>query len=495
MSQLIATILVSIVIIGLFLLDRNGEARTSKGLWVPFIYFLSISSRSVSAWLGDAPNPVNEPTNGIYSSPIDQAVSLVLLAVGLMILITRWRKLGPLVQRSWPIVLFYSYAALSVLWSDFPYVTFKHWTKAVEDVVMVLIVWTDVDPVMAIKRLLSRAGFILVPLSLLFSKYYPNLGRGFNKDFETIYIGVGDTKNKLGIICLIFGLTSLWCFLRGLREPKSTARNRSILAHSIMLVLVVMMFGMAHSATASVCSALSGTVMVLVIRRSPGANAAKVHLAVAAALCCALVPLFVDPSLVAAVGRDSTFSGRIAIWHLLPRFVRNPFLGAGYETFLMGPRLEQLKAIIDKTFQEAHDGYLEVWLNLGWIGVSLFALLVIIGYRNAVAALRRDSAMGSLRLAFFVAVMIEGLTEAPFRMLSPTWFLLLWAMIDDSMAVRLGPRRVGQGRSPRATGWSGWSATQEGEYTNQSETIRTSLSMSSGFTETNQTEPSGLTRR
>jgi hypothetical protein len=124
----------------------------------------------------------------------------------------------------------------------------------------------------------------------------------------------------------------------------------------------------------------------------------------------------------------------------------------------------QLKAIIDKTFQEAHNGYLEVWLNLGWIGSSLFALLVVTGYRKIVVAFGRDPALGSLRLAFFVAVLIEGLTEAPFRMLSPTWFLLLWAMIDNSMAVRLSPRRELHRRSLGARGWSGQSTTQEGEY-------------------------------
>jgi O-antigen ligase len=475
MSQLTATILVIFAIIGLFVLDRDREARTSRALWIPFIYLLIIGSRAVSSWFGTTPPPDALYGDGVYSSPVDQAVNLGLLAVGLMALIARRRKVGLLVWRNGPIVLFYCYAALSILWSDLPFFTFKHWTKAVEDLVMVLIVWTDADPVMAIRRLLTRAGFILIPLSLLFCKYYPDLGRGFDKDWETIYNGVADTKNKLGIICLIFGLASLWCFFGAWRERKSPARRRRLLAHSILLGFVIVQLGMAHSVTASVCLVLSAAVMA-VIRRSPRANAARVHLVVVTALCCALVPLFIAPSLVKNMGRDTTFSGRTEIWHILPRFVRNPWLGAGYETFLSGPRLVELKAIIDKTFQEAHNGYLEVWLNLGWIGVSLFAFVVITGYRNAVAAFRRDPAIGSLRLAFFVAVLIEGLTEAPFRMLSPTWFLLLWAMTDNLMAVRWSARRERHGRSPGVGGWSALSATHEGENTIESE-IRTSASV------------------
>ncbi|MFY9852835.1 MAG: hypothetical protein WAK26_03035, partial [Terracidiphilus sp.] len=146
------------------------------------------------------------------------------------------------------------------------------------------------------------------------------------------------------------------------------------------------------------------------------------------------------------------------------------------------------------TFQEAHNGYLEVWLNLGWIGVSLFALLLITGYRNAVAAFRRNPAIGNLRLAFFVAVIIEGLTEAPFRMMSVTWFLLLWAMIDNSMVVRQSPRLKRKKRSAGARGWPVWSSEQESESTSESE-IRTPVSAYSDFTGVNQTELSRLSPR
>ena len=45
------------------------------------------------------------------------------------------------------------------------------------DLAMVLVVLTDPDPKLAFKRLLTRAGFLLVPLSVLLIKYYPELGK------------------------------------------------------------------------------------------------------------------------------------------------------------------------------------------------------------------------------------------------------------------------------------------------------------------------------
>jgi exopolysaccharide production protein ExoQ len=436
---LIATVLVIIGIIGLFRLDRYPEARTSKALWVPVIYLLINSSRPVGAWFAGPTKPI--AVDGIYSDPLGQAIDLVLLALALAALIARGKKVGSLLRTSGPILLFFSYAGLSILWSDFPYVTFKHWFKGLEDIVMVLVVVTDGDPVMAVKRLLTRAGFILIPLSLLFSMYYPSLGRVFTKSYEAEYVGVTEQKNQLGIICMIFGLASLWCILKAYRDRGSSARRRQLLVHGAMLGIAIWLLTMSHSLTSSMCLILAGTVMALVSRRSSGAESARVHFLSAAAMCCALIPLFLARSLVESFGRDATLSGRTEIWQSVIGLVQNPWLGAGYETFLMGPRLVELRKLYQNSFQEAHNGYLEIYLNLGWIGVSLFAFLLITGYQKVVAAVRREPTVGSLSLAFLIAVAINGLTEAPFRMMTATIFFLLWAIMGASKAIPVSPRR------------------------------------------------------
>ena len=435
---LIATILVIIGIIGLFKLDRDPEARTSKALWVRVIYVLIISSRPVGAWFAGPTQPI--AVDGIYSDPLGQAIDLVLLALALAALVARGKKVGSVLRTSGPILLFFSYAGLSILWSDFPYVTFKHWFKGVEDVVMVLVVVDDGDPVMAVKRLLTRSGFILIPLSLLFSMYYPSLGRVFTKSFEAEYVGVTEQKNQLGIICMIFGLASVWCILRVYRDRATSARSRQLLVHGAMLGMVIWLLTMSHSLTSSICLILAGTVMALVSARS-GAKSARVHLLSAAAVCSALIPLFLVRSLVESFGRDATLSGRTDIWQSVIGLVQNPWLGAGYETFLMGPRLVVLRKLYQNSLQEAHNGYLEIYLNLGWVGVLLFAFLLITGYQKVVAAVDREPAVGSLSLAFLIAVAINGLTEAPFRMMTATIFFLLWAIMGASKAVRVSPRR------------------------------------------------------
>jgi len=81
-------------------------------------------------------------------------------------------------------------------------VALKRWTKAVGDLVMVLIVLTDSDRPAAIKRFLARIGFLLVPTSILLIKYYPHLGLAWSEG-RTFFIGVAQDKNMLRLICLV----------------------------------------------------------------------------------------------------------------------------------------------------------------------------------------------------------------------------------------------------------------------------------------------------
>ena len=93
----------------------------------------------------------------------------------------------------------------------------------------------------------------------------------------------------------------------------------------------------------------------------------------------------------------------------------------------MGDRLPTIWAQTMQGIQEAHNGYLEVYLNLGWIGIGLLAVVIVKGYGNVIAELRRDRMLGSLKLAYFVMAIIYSFTEAGFREQTLTWTFLLVA--------------------------------------------------------------------
>ena len=142
-----------------------------------------------------------------------------------------------------------------------------------------------------------------------------------------------------------------------------------------------------------------------------------------------------------AMGRNATLTGRTDIWKLVLGMSGNPLIGTGYESFWLGDRMWKIWNVYYFHLNEAHNGYIEIYLNLGWIGVALLALILATGYKNVLVALRDDPGLGALRLAFFSAGVIYSFTEAGFRMLTLIWMALL-------LAVTAGPDRGIERSSP-----------------------------------------------
>jgi len=143
--------------------------------------------------------------------------------------------------------------------------------------------------------------------------------------------------------------------------------------------------------------------------------------------------------LLRMLGRNPTLTGRTDIWKAVLSFHTNPIIGTGYDSFWLGGRIEKVWQIIGyKGISQAHNGYLQVYLELGLIGVALWSWLAAYGYRKAVLALRTDPLMGRFRLAFITAGLIYSLAEAGFRAMMPIWVVFLLAVTSTPLVE--GPR-------------------------------------------------------
>src|SRR5260370_14425006 len=176
MPQAIAALVFASGILGLLWLDRERKSRVSPALWIAVVWVSIGASRAVSQWLRIGP-VLESSDQYLDGSPLDRLILTGLLAAGLVVLLTRSRRVGALLRANGPLLVLLLYCAVSVLWSAYPFVAFKRWTNALGNAVMVLAVRTEPYPAAAVRRLLARSAFLLVPLSVLFVKYYPDLGR------------------------------------------------------------------------------------------------------------------------------------------------------------------------------------------------------------------------------------------------------------------------------------------------------------------------------
>lgn len=463
MNPLLAGIICWCGIAGLFWLDRDPRYHPSKGLWLPTVWLAIVGSRPASAWL-HIWFGISTPTGNVQleGSPLDAIVFAILLAAAIGVLIYRGGRTRTLLKANWPIALYFIYCLISVSWSSHPDIALKRWIKAIGDLAMVLILVTDHKPISALRRLYSRVGFVLLPLSLLFIKYYPYIGRGYAPDGEPMNTGVTVDKNMLGVTLLVISLGTVWQISRLLRDKNSPVRRRQLMAQFVLLAFGILLLHSANSQT-SIGGFILGSGLILItglrsIRRHPK----RIHVLCASILLFGAVALFFGSKDVAhAMGRKADFSGRTDIWAALIPAAYNPLTGAGFESFWISPHVKIFQETLVRegwlyhqvrSLNEAHDGYLEVYLELGLIGVALIAVILVTGYRRAVAAYRINPHVGGLLLAYLIASMVYNITEAGFRMLDPMWIFLLLAIATATGIarglIRTVPEPISRRRQP-----------------------------------------------
>jgi exopolysaccharide production protein ExoQ len=433
MPPIVASAICWSVVFALFWLDREPGHRASPALWIAVTWFLLACSRSLARWLNLSGGSVADQM--MDGSPVDRAVFTGLLIAGLIVLFSRSNKTAINLRQCVPILLFFGFCLVSLLWSDFPGVGFKRWNKAIGDWVMILIVWTDSHPIVAFKRLLAILTYTLIPLSILFIKYYPLLGRSYGRWLgEVHYIGVTTDKNTLGAICLLFGIASVWRVLELYNDKGQNTRwKRQLTVQIAILAMIWWLFSILDAMTSLSCFLMSSCVLVAIRMRVFTRSRFLVH---ALVLVTVLIPvsvtlLGVSPETLKQMGRNPTLTERTDIWAMVIKLVPNRWVGAGYESFWLGPRLDAMIENVTKWWvpNESHNGYLEIYANLGWLGVGCLALVIFWGYARVIGNWRHNRPGSNLMLAYFLSGVIFNLTEAAFfRMLTPVWLFFLIAI-------------------------------------------------------------------
>jgi exopolysaccharide production protein ExoQ len=419
----------------LFRRDIRQRPNITGAVWLPVIWVVLMGSRSVTQWLSvlHFPVPIGAADEG---NPLDALVYLTLIVLGLNVLNKRQVSLSKVVHNNGWIVAFLLYCFIAIFWSDYPFVAFKHWIKVLGHPIMVLIVFTEPDPDEALVRLMKRSAYVLMTFSILALKYYPEIGKRYD-DWSglAINVGIAQSKNALGGGCLVLGLFLTWHFLRTWRAEKSKERKNELRLVGVLLFMIAYLLRKSHDATAMLCILIAITVMVVVGRHWVNKKLIGAYvLAAMAALLVAQLAFGIFERVADLVGHQSTAMGRMELWRDCLDVGTNPIFGVGFESFWLGDRLHIIKQGRPWQPNEAHNGYLEIYLNLGWVGIFMLFGLIIATFRKIRLELFRNPDWGRYRLAFLTAMVFYNVTEATFRGLSLTWFVFFIIAMEYPVA-------------------------------------------------------------
>lgn len=432
---LIGLFLFSLWLPWIYYRDTKERSSVSFGSWIPVLWVFVYGSRPVTEWFA---RPSTQASAYDEGNPIEAVISLLLIVAGLAILTKRQVRLSWLIRDNLWLVVFYLFWLMSASWSDYPIITIKRLIKDLGNVVMVFVVLSDREPITAMKAVLVRVSYVCIPMSVLLVRYYPDLGRtytGYNLN-EVMWVGVATHKNTLGVLAFAGALFLLWDLLDYWSNPKRRGVAFVLTSRVVVLLMCWYLLVIANSATSLVCAVVGSLLLLLLNLRSLSQNPRMIEVV---GIGGATLFLILDSSLglkelivVDLLGRDLTLTTRTDVWPILIAFQDNPLLGAGFNTFWAGERLARLHEEV-ATIVQAHNGYLETYLNGGLVGVGLLLVLLSSSYLRIREKLVINQPGSRMRLIVLIAAIIYNNSEASFNKVGIMWFVTLYAFMDYRM--------------------------------------------------------------
>lgn len=432
MSGGIALVISGIVIFWLFLRDNKIRPMASPGLWIPLAWIAIIGTRPISSWFGFG-DDLDSADAFLEGSPLDRNTLIALIVIGVIVIIRRSPEWGPIFRRNIWFTAFFVYCAISIIWSDYPFVSFKRWIRELGNVIMIMIIISEENPGNATRAVLARYAYLVIPFSIVLIRYLPSIGTYYSTDASGIaYSGVTTHKNSLGNIMLICGTFLSWEFLYMRQEKeRKTAIMDSVVAIVLLSMVAWLMF-VSESSTALLCLLIAFAVLIVMkfscVKRQ--ARYLGVYLLFSGFLVIGLYSAQgIFESVTGIVGRDLTLTGRTELWADVLSEPINPVLGTGFQSFWLGSRADYLWERYLFHPRQAHNGYLETYLNGGLLGLYLLMALVMSIGSKLIKELEGNNSFGILLFVFWVAALFYNCTEARFVGPNLLWILLSLAAL------------------------------------------------------------------
>jgi exopolysaccharide production protein ExoQ len=134
-------------------------------------------------------------------------------------------------------------------------------------------------------------------------------------------------------------------------------------------------------------------------------------------------------TLVLSLGRDLTFTGRTDIWAvLLDKVAKRPWLGYGFRAFWAGGAQGEAVDLMYRNnylVDTAHNGFLDIALELGLVGLGIFLLSLSLNFRRGLQWVQKNASPEGLYPTFVMMYwLMYNLSESTL----PDGYNISWVM-------------------------------------------------------------------
>jgi exopolysaccharide production protein ExoQ len=425
MPKDLALLLCLAFIVWLFRRDSRMKRDELAASWIPALWFANITTKPISYWLGGGGG------SRVEGSPVDAGLHLAIYVAALYVLSRRRVDWSTFIERNKLIIFCFCYFAISALWSEIPVPALKRLSKEFGQILVLLVLFTEKDPVAALKMAFCRAAFVLLPLSVLLIRYYGADGRQYHHYTGAVmYTGVASQKNGLGALAFLSTLGLIWAIVDYRKNSTRQFRWWEMRHITITLVIAIYLLLLSNSKTSLICFSVALVLYwagwLKVVERNRGAFLAAFSTAVFSFV--VMEEYFgVSGLVLEALGRDSTLTDRTVLWDRLVNMKQKPLLGWGFYSFW--DTSAGLDITRESKLRSAHNGYLDLYLDGGFVALFLLGLLLISGLVKTGREILAGNKAGFMKFAFVVIGILYNISESSFFRLSGVWFCFLFAIL------------------------------------------------------------------
>jgi O-antigen ligase len=144
-------------------------------------------------------------------------------------------------------------------------------------------------------------------------------------------------------------------------------------------------------------------------------------------------------ALLQVIGRDSTISGRTFLWStIMTSIMKHPWLGYGFGSFWQGtkgPSVVILNAV-HWDVAHAHNGFLDLWIDMGFLGLTVFLIGYGISCYRAFHVFRKSDEQETVwPLVFLAFLLVFNFTESAI-LRQNNLFLALYVAVYAQTAIQ-----------------------------------------------------------
>ncbi len=305
------------------------------------------------------------------SDPANRFSMAAVLAFSGMAIFTHHRRMLPALGWAWLPLLIVAIAFLSAVWSEVPDIVMRRSLNLLGTTLFGVYLaarWRPGD----VARMLVAAGIIMALSSIVLTVVSPGNAIMAGGAVDGALRGAFSHKNMLGWVSGLVIIACVWVVASGQRHRLAI----------VTLILTVPLWLASRSLTGLGATIITGLACMAMLGMRLGAMTRLVwgYLVIVSGTIAVSILATGGGIFLRLVGRSEDLTGRGPLWDQLERAIaEHPLLGYGFQSFWQpesGWR-DRIAASVGWLVPTAHNGWIDIWLSLGLLGLVPVTILVL----------------------------------------------------------------------------------------------------------------------